>query len=48
MNCPSDEVDSCGLDVVDWQTIELAENLLLVNSLSEDVDGGWEGYAELV
>ena len=45
MNCPSDEVDSCGLDVVDWQTIELAENL---NSLSEDVDGGWEGCAGLV
>ena len=47
MNCPSDEVDS-GLDVVDWQTIELAENLLLVNSLSEDVDGGREGCAGLV
>ena len=47
VNCPSDEVDS-GLDVVDWQTIELAENLLLVNSLSEDVDGGREGCAGLV
>ena len=47
MNCPSDEVDS-GFDVVDWQTSELAENLLLVNSLSEDVDGGWEGRAGLV
>ena len=47
VNCPSDEVDS-GLDVVDWQTIELAENLLLVNGLSEDVDGGLEGCARLV
>ena len=43
VNCLSDEVDS-GLDVVDWlegETTELAENLLLlVNSLSEDVDDG--------
>ena len=52
VNCLSDEVGSGQDEEVDWlagETIELAENLLiLVNGLSEDVDGGLEGCAGLV
>ena len=51
MNCASNEVDSGLEEEVDWlaeETIGLMEDLLLFNSLCEDIDDGLEGCAGLV